>query len=370
MKRVNWRRRGFTLIELLVVIAIIAVLVALLLPAVQQAREAARRSSCKNNLKQIGLALHNYHETYGCFPQAAIWRSTGISAGNQRNYSWLCMLLPQLDQQPIFNQINFNLPGWTQLIQPGNRTLISIDFPVIHCPSDPGFQGNQNIPTWSGSYGYSAITNPANNIPRLGWSNYAGAEGYDWWFRGNHPLSGVFNLNTCVRFSDIVDGTGTTIAVCEASTQGFQPANNSGANAGGHRVMGGGIPRTGGQNNAVYRSALIATNTNGDVAGSGGYNLLNPDGASGTTGFWWAGAPYSMQPTYLECFAINNNWPGASSRHTGGCHAVMCDGAVRFLNDTMNYPFPGEQANGWSQGYGTWGVINTYAGGENVGSDF
>jgi prepilin-type processing-associated H-X9-DG protein len=264
-------------------------------------------------------------------------------------------MLPQMDQGPIYNQINFSLPGWNQLIN--GRPLISIDFPVIHCPSDPGFQGNNNTP-WSGSRGYSSFI--SLNTNKIGWSTYAGAEGYDWWFRGNHPLSGVFNLNTCVKISDITDGTSTTIAVAECSTAGFQP------NAGipGHLHMGGGVPRTGGQGNWVYRSALIATNTNGDVAG--GWKLPDPDGGS-TSGFWWAAAPYSMQPTYLECFGINNNWPGASSRHAGGAHAVMCDGSVRFLSDSMNYP--GENTNGWVQGAGVWGALNTYCGGEKV-SDF
>src|SRR5437899_8560020 len=107
MMPLKWRRRGFTLIELLVVIAIIAVLVALLLPAVQQAREAARRSQCRNNLKQIGLALHNYHEAYNCLPQAANWKDyrSGVTPA-QRNFTWIASILPYLDQSAVFDQIN------------------------------------------------------------------------------------------------------------------------------------------------------------------------------------------------------------------------------------------------------------------------
>ncbi|MBS0263697.1 MAG: DUF1559 domain-containing protein [Planctomycetes bacterium] len=352
--RKTWVRRGFTLIELLVVIAIIAVLVALLLPAVQSAREAARRSTCKNNLKQLGLALHNYHEQWNCFPQAAQWRAFQLpaTAGNQRNYTWICALLPQLDQGPVFNKINFSIPAWGQSID--GTPLISIDFPVIKCPTDPGFQAGQNLPTG----GRVANQLQTKGLSKIGWSTYAGAEGYDWWFRGGHGLSGVFNLNTCVKIADIADGTANTIAICEASTAGFQPQPG----VPGHQHMGGGIYRQGGQNNWVYRSALVATNTNGDVAG--GYQLLDPDGSS-SGGFWWAGAPYSMQPTYLECFGINNNWPGASSRHSGGAHAVMCDGSVRFLSDSMNYP--GEAATGYNNCSGVWGALNTYAGNEPIG---
>ncbi|MFG0295400.1 MAG: DUF1559 domain-containing protein, partial [Maioricimonas sp. JB045] len=107
------RRRGFTLIELLVVIAIIAILVALLLPAVQQAREAARRSQCKNNLKQIGLALHNYHDTHGSFPPGYIARYVSAtdpaSAETGPGFAWGTMILPFLDQSPTYNQLNFSL---------------------------------------------------------------------------------------------------------------------------------------------------------------------------------------------------------------------------------------------------------------------
>src|SRR5688500_3324630 len=104
-----YRRRGFTLIELLVVIAIIAILIALLLPAVQQAREAARRSTCKNNLKQIGLALHNYHESFNTFPQAKVLRAGYFYTGcpgwiNGSGFSWRVMILPQMDQAPLYEQ--------------------------------------------------------------------------------------------------------------------------------------------------------------------------------------------------------------------------------------------------------------------------
>jgi prepilin-type N-terminal cleavage/methylation domain-containing protein len=123
------RRRGFTLIELLVVIAIIAILIALLLPAVQQAREAARRTQCKNNLKQIGLALHNYHDAHDCFPFG--WGGTRPATGSP-GYSAISQLLPFFDQAPLYNTINFSLP----LTDPANDVPRRQELPILRCPSD------------------------------------------------------------------------------------------------------------------------------------------------------------------------------------------------------------------------------------------
>ena len=337
-------RFAFTLVELLVVIAIVAILIGLLLPAVQNVRAAAARMACAHHLKQIGLALHNYHDSHGAFPQAAFWYFTPPGGGtNQpRNFTWITMILPYIDQAPVYNQINFSLPLLNQPAGNG-RMIHSLTFPTLLCPSDPGFQGGKN---------------PHD----IGWTNYAGTEGYDWWFRGNHGLSGIFNLNVSVRIRDITDGTSSTIAVAECSTQAFQPS----AGVAGHLKVGGGIPRTGGQNNAVFRAALLATNTNSDV--STAYNIVNPDG-SGPTGFWWRSAPYAMQPVYLHCFGFNNNWPGASSRHEGGMHVLMCDGSVRFLSESIDYPTGGESipSVNWQFGAGVWGALNTYCGNEQLG---
>ena len=131
MTRLRSRRSAFTLIELLVVIAIIAVLIALLLPAVQQAREAARRSQCKNNLKQYGLALHNYHDNYGCFPigSEANW-------SNGAFLSWQSRILPYVDQSPIYNQINFSTPGVIGINLSDGQPLRMHTLPYASCPSD------------------------------------------------------------------------------------------------------------------------------------------------------------------------------------------------------------------------------------------
>src|SRR4051794_21890252 len=122
------RRRGFTLIELLVVIAIIAVLIALLLPAVQAAREAARRAQCVNNLKQIGLALHNYHDTVGSFPPGG--QSAPSYAGTW--FNWLTSILPQIEQMPLYNATNFS----RQIYQAENTTVSLTMITAYLCPSD------------------------------------------------------------------------------------------------------------------------------------------------------------------------------------------------------------------------------------------
>lgn len=156
------RRRAFTLIELLVVIAIIAILIALLLPAVQQAREAARRSTCKNKLKQWGLAIHNYHDVANQFPPSAINPGSNQSAafvptGQVRNFTGYLMLLPYIDQAPLYQRINFSVAtgraDWQSRGGGGYQTVLNAQtVPIQYCPSDPGWDkvhnyGTQNMYT-------------------------------------------------------------------------------------------------------------------------------------------------------------------------------------------------------------------------------
>src|SRR5271168_3016571 len=135
----NQNRRGFTLIELLVVIAIIAVLIALLLPAVQAAREAARRAQCTNNLKQLGLAAHNYASVYGVFPQQTTFPAGSIQSWGW-SYGWPLALAPQLEQSALFNNFNFSAGFFgnagVETLQHGNDTLIAIQLATLICPSD------------------------------------------------------------------------------------------------------------------------------------------------------------------------------------------------------------------------------------------
>ena len=256
--------RGFTLIELLVVIAIIAVLIALLLPAVQSAREAARRAQCANNLKQIGIALHNYHDTVGTFP-SSFWRTQdngswpGARPTRPQFHSWIAMLLPQIEQASVFNAINFSLPmngdipGLTtgnlglKANHTGTMTLIN----TLTCPSDPSpnFSSFQRVDS---GVGWNFATNQAlNSGPKL---NYFGN------FGDNHPDDptywpfqslptarefGFGELNTftgimtrdggTTSIRDLTDGTSNTFAVGESLFEAcdwFTWPNPNGSTAG------------------------------------------------------------------------------------------------------------------------------------------
>lgn len=187
------RRNGFTLIELLVVIAIIAVLIALLLPAVQQAREAARRTQCKNNLKQLGIALHSYHDTYRTLPPGAIqnFSTTGLNEA-----TWVTMILPYIDQAPLYAMANFS----STFGSPGVNSLVMGQFlPAMLCPSDNDV-----------------------GVALGGWArgNYAANSGIGAFISTESPnppgrTSGPFTMNSKVKLSDFLDGTSNTVLVAE-----------------------------------------------------------------------------------------------------------------------------------------------------------
>jgi prepilin-type N-terminal cleavage/methylation domain-containing protein len=185
-------RRGFTLIELLVVIAIIAVLIALLLPAVQSAREAARRSQCINNLKQIGLGLHNYHSAIGSFPMGTTvaFQDPNVSA-SWGTWGALALLLPYLEQQPLYNSCNFSVSVWQGTLAVLNTTAYLAKIAVYVCPSD-GMTGQANTNNYFGSMGTTA--------------------GY----RNNADSSGIFALSRTYGIQNITDGTSNTVAFSEA----------------------------------------------------------------------------------------------------------------------------------------------------------
>lgn len=303
------RKRAFTLIELLVVIAIIAVLIALLLPAVQQARESARRTQCKNNLKQVGLALHNYHDTYLVFP-AAIYFTDGttIQGYNQQDNmgpSWLISLLPYIDQGPLFTKYVFTQKANSA----ANQQVVSQVLSAFVCPSDPfAVAGNKfaafngNIPFARGNYGASstAAANPNSN-----WSTIPTSD------RGLLGVMGWPNI------SAVLDGTSNTVASWEIRAG---TSNNDPRGTWANGKCGGGALGN------CLNSASVGT---GDCYGINEGNHTNGDDC-------WGPADYNNVAVGMGGFSGGDGQAGPKSLHVGGVHALMADGSVRFINQNLN----------------------------------
>lgn len=313
------RRLGFTLVELLVVIAIIGILVGLLLPAVQAAREAARRMSCSNNLKQIGLSLHNYQSAHKSFPPLAFLGSSVGTPEGPYHHTWVTSILPFIEQGPLHEQINFTLPAWGQ-------PHISTVLPTLQCPSSPQYRD-------------------ASAFHGIGWTNYVGAEGYELnevnypWFDSpeedalaSTDYSGIFTVLQTNTFRDVTDGTSNTIIVAERSTYGHK--------WGGRHVGGRGVPRTVGE--AVTTCAFVSPMMWGEGADGARYSEV--DGSSKAYGAWFRSAPYSMEPGYITHIGPNNEYWGSDSHHQGVVSAVYADGSVRTVAESIDWP--------------TWVIIN------------
>lgn len=341
--RVLTRPLGFTLVELLVVIAIIGILVALLLPAVQAAREAARRMSCSNNLKQIGLALHNYHDTHKTFPPDAIWfgnsrrNPTPPSNGNQRHYTFFTLLLPFMELNTISSQIKFTEPGFTQVIN--GIPLREMAPPVLQCPSDPKY------------------TQPPHGF---GATSYAGSLGWDHHRRkhGDERLAGVFSLMDPASITDIVDGTSNTIAIAEVTLPGYCCATSQ---------WHGGSGRVRVTSERVFRSALIAPSgwivNHVWVLDAGQGPILQADGATIGEGSWgtWPAAPaYAHKPSYATHWLPNTEWPGAASMHPGGVQVTLADASVRFVGENVASGSPPGDA--WGRNGNVWAAMHTIQG--------
>lgn len=324
--------RGFTLIELLVVIAIIAVLIALLLPAVQQAREAARRTQCKNNLKQMGLAVHNYENSYRVFPSSGESTDESTSPTTRRFFpvSFFTAVLPLIDQATVYNQYNFS-SHYTL-----NPTPASAKIPAYLCPSN-GTTAADQLGYGLTDYMPVAYVDIGTNGARGGvaGSYTANVQGVD--FMGG--------LGWCNKISYITDGLSNTILVIEDSGR---PTNNGGSydisSSGALLGVAGVVPTT------YYASSQLASSKNATPYTAGGTfgvpgRWADPDSGSGISG------PPNMTGQYINqnatptggpagCpWATNNCGPNDEpfSYHIGGCHALLGDGSVRFLSANIDY---------------------------------
>jgi prepilin-type N-terminal cleavage/methylation domain-containing protein/prepilin-type processing-associated H-X9-DG protein len=203
-------RHGFTLVELLVVIAIIGVLIALLLPAVQAAREAARRAQCTNNLKQLGLAIHNYHDTHKTLPMNNRPEPYGTYPG-YNGFSWIAMSLPYFEQGTLYDQLDFRLPLTDSTVS-NNRALVEEPIETLLCPSDPTTAVRNDVATW---WAHPAAGATVGTGP-VGVTCYKGFMGQGW---DNRPPNALFERSTDrpVRFRDILDGTTNVLATGERS---------------------------------------------------------------------------------------------------------------------------------------------------------
>ena len=304
------RRPGFTLIELLVVIAIIAILIALLLPAVQQAREAARRSQCKNNLKQMGLGLHNYHETFNGFPLGTNGTQT---AGGYGNSFWVA-LLPNLDQAALFKK--WDMVGGNTGAVSGNvnngALANGVVLPAMNCPSS-------SLPQLTG-----ALVNAPQGVMKPTYVGVAGAVGTFGAFtegriyvgtNGTFSRGGFFIDAGFVRIRDLTDGTSNVVAIGEQSDFLFDTTGGGNQPTDVRSTGDSGWPM--GNN-----SPLFAFN-----AGDKQYNLTSVNfGINQKKFVGFAGAGTQIN--------LGANIP-VQSVHTGGTHVLMGDGTVRFLNQTL-----------------------------------
>lgn len=359
-------RRGFTLIELLVVIAIIAVLIALLLPAVQQAREAARRTQCKNNLKQLGLALHNYHDTHLVFPFRQGGTGATSPAGNSNEGSGFTAILPFLEQGPLFNQISTPQTfGGTTFSPFGDSApdgspyeLWRVSIPVLICPSSPAV-----TPTISGGaafglnhYGFSGGDSAAFISHTPAPSTFEDAR---------TRFRGLFGRQRTRRIADITDGTSNTIAMGEITSP---------SSIGGRDILGG-TARD--QGTAILDSPITCLLTANQATGE---YLPSVSTVSTTRGSRWARGVVAytavntiLPPNSPSCAVSGYNSSGiysVTSRHPGGAHVLMGDGAVRFISENINtgdLSLPDVRAVGGRSPYGVWGALGSIAGGEPVG---
>tara|TARA_R110002072_G_scaffold302710_2_gene487542 strand:+ start:20062 stop:21123 length:1062 start_codon:yes stop_codon:yes gene_type:complete len=345
-------KRGFTLIELLVVIAIIAILVALLLPAVQQAREAARRSTCKNQLKQLGLGMQNYHDVFSVYPPGLTGTTTGTNNNGGRLSPYFGML-PYIDQTPLFDEI-VSGPGDNQGATPWTaRTWHDVDLPAVNCPSDVLHNRDRGKTSYAFNHGDRGTELENREIERC---------------------RGVFCGTTAFSEKDITDGTSNTIAMAEIRKSLAYGGDN--LEVPGQVLKSSGI----GVDPNIIPSVCLASVDPSDperfVTGSDGDRMRGDrwlDGRPAFTGFQTIlppNSPSCVSGTNAE--DPNNAIYSASSAHTGGAHGLLLDGSVRFISQNIDTGSlttitPGRVMT--PSPYGIWGALGTRSSSESL-NDF
>ena len=302
------RKQGFTLIELLVVIAIIAILIALLLPAVQQAREAARRTQCKNNLKQIGLALHNYHDVYSYLPpekimgerqpEGTLWCGPGSNqTWDAEPGNWGIFILPMLEKQNEFNLLDFT----RRYNAAPNTQVFRVRQGQYECPSNPyNFNRMVNDPGWGWSgrtsvmHYYAVVGGGLGEFKNVEDNNFANME-------CNRLSNGYFYHNSAVKIDDAKDGSSNTAMIVESI--GFEPMHPGRASVGG------------GPNPLCHSNGLPFDRN--IVCDGRGLRIS-------------AISRLRFPPNSVE------RWFNAGSFHVGGCQLLLGDGSVRFISENVD----------------------------------
>ncbi|MGY8769967.1 MAG: DUF1559 domain-containing protein [Pirellulales bacterium] len=349
-------RRGFTLVELLVVIAIIGILIALLLPAVQQAREAARRMECTNKLKQLALAIHNFHDTYDRFPCSSndpLFAGPGGDRdfGSRRDrWSWMLTILPQIEQGAIWDEFQKNELG--QRTPWNNRLIQRTRIGAFLCPSD----------------GQSKAGGDRNLAP----TSYHCNRGDFWlnwnWWESNGPFTqGRPGQGYVHGFERVTDGTSNTFLISEAKigTSGSKKVGEGFAR---------GIGSSSNQNTPSDCLAAASGNLITGATQTGGWQIGWRWGDAMTVYTQWMPI---LPPNSPSCGPHAENWAliTATSYHPGGVNVALCDASVQFIPDTIDSGDPTDKAGNYPgrpqdrQGpslYGVWGSMGSKNGGETI----